>query len=145
MSDEQTVIRMLNLCRDYDLSGTDFAEQFPNATLAEDFNGIGPEWFPAALREFVDSLHADLLPAAFVHDVRWSHSDGTLLAFGASNEEMRENCKRIAFAKYGWYDPRRYLRWRTGVVFARLCNAFGLSAYNAAYERAHHAEAAQTI
>lgn len=143
MSDTDTVIRMLCLCYRYDLSGYEFCRQFPNSVLAEDFNGIGPEWFPEKLREFIDALEDDLLPAAFVHDVRWSHSDGTLLAFSASNEELRENCKRIAFGKYSWWDPRRYLRWRTGVVFARLCNAFGLSAYNAAYERANPQEAKQ--
>lgn len=140
MSDVDTVKRMLNLCDFYGLSGTDAAKRQDYDTLAKDFNGIGPEWFHEDIRTFIDNLEPDLLPAAFVHDIRWSHSDGTLLAFKASNIELAHNCKTIAFKKYGWYDPRRYLRWRTGVVFARLCMIFGLPAFLAAYESSQTAK-----
>ena len=133
MSDQRTVVRMLEACRRYGLSGEEFCRQFPLAVLAEDYNGIGPEWFPEILRNAVNSLCADLCAAAFVHDIRFSHSDGSVEQFVAANDEFRANGYRIANGKYSWYDPRRYIVRHRTRVFYRLLVAFGWTAYIAAY------------
>lgn len=135
MSDVLTARRMLNLAVEYGLSGSAWLTTFSIETLARDFNGIGPEWFPAKLREAIDKLHADLLPMAFIHDVRWSHSEGTHEYFTASNEELKENGYKIAKARYPWYRPARYARMNQARVFGNLCQVFGWSAYRQAYEK----------
>jgi len=135
MSDVNTVKKMLDLTDHYGLSGADFVHSFPIEQLAEDFNGIGPEWFPPKLREAIDNLSEILLPMAFVHDVRWSHSDGTEYYFTRSNEELKKNGYTIAKAECGWYNPRRYLLMNKARVFGNLCQHFGYSAYLTAYNK----------
>ena len=132
MSDEATALRMLNLCRHYKLSGTDLAEGFTAAQLAAMFNGIGPESWPQVLRDALDNLAADLLPTAFIHDIRFATGDGTREDFERANKELRENGEKIAAAKYVWYDPRRYITRRRARTFANLCQCFGWGAYQQA-------------
>ena len=135
MTDIKTVTRLYNLAVHYGLHGSGWLGTFTMQTLARDFNGIGPEWFPEKVRRVIDRLHADLLPVALVHDVRWSHSDGGYDYFAASNDEFKRNGYRVARAKYPWYRPARYLRMNEARVFGNLCQAFGWSAYRAAYEK----------
>jgi len=137
MSDEREVTRMMNLVDEYDLGGRDFVHKFSYDQLAYDFNGIGPEWFPEDLRKLIDNLHVDLLPAAFIHDVRWSHSDGTVSSFIKSNEELSKNGRKIACAKYSWYNPMRYILIRQSNRFGNLCQVFGWQAYQAAHKHAN--------
>lgn len=135
MSDVSTAKRMLNLAILYGLSGSGWVRTFSLETLARDFNGIGPEWFPSRLREAIDKLHADLLPMAFIHDVRWSHSNGEYSYFKSSNEELKRNGYLIAKVKYPWYRPERYIRMNQARVFGNLCQVFGWSAYQEAYKK----------
>ena len=132
MSDLDTVKRMLAMCRAYGLGGFLFALSFPPEQLAKDFNGIGPEWFPEKLRTAIDRLSADLMPAAFIHDVRYAHNDGSTRQFNEANAELEANGYLIADAKYPWWHIRRYLVRHEARVFARLCNQFGWVAYVAA-------------
>ena len=132
MSDEATALRMLNLCRYYQLDGTDLAEGFTAAQLAAMFNGIGPESWPQALRDALDDLAADLMPAAFIHDIRYATGDGTREDFDRANKELRANGEKIANAKYAWYHPMRYITRRRARTFASLCQRYGWDAYQAA-------------
>ncbi len=135
MADIKTAKRLYRLANHYRLSGCALLRTLSFQTLANDFNGIGPEWFPERLRKVMDALSADLLPVAFVHDVRWSHSDGSFSYFAASNAEFKANGYAVARAKYPWWRPARYLRMNEARVFGNLCQAFGWSAYRAAYEK----------
>lgn len=139
MSTVETALQMLDLCREYKLSGTEFAERFEPEALAAAYNGIGPEWFPAKLRDAIDDLAADLRPAAFIHDLRYAYGDGTTAHFSAANAELQSNGYRIADAKYAWYSPRRYLTRRRARIFAELCQAFGWTAYVEACKRGRNA------
>lgn len=132
MSDEATALRMLNLCRYYQLDGTDLAEGFTAAQLAAMFNGIGPESWPQALRDALDDLAADLMPAAFIHDIRYATGDGTREDFDRANKELRKNGEKIAAAKYAWYDLRRYITRSRARTFANVCAMWGWDAYTAA-------------
>ena len=133
MSDTQTVIRLLAQARFYQLSGVDYVERFTIEQLAADYNGIGPAWFPAALRRAIDRLSADLQCVALIHDVRWAHSDGSLREFEASNAELEANGVKVANAKYAWWHPKRYVIRRKARAFADLCGDFGWSAYTASH------------
>lgn len=135
MSDIDTVTQMLRQVAYYRLDGWSYVSQYTKVELAMYFNGIGPEWFPERLRNEIDARHPDLLPVAFIHDTEWSTSDGTRKSFDASNERFKCNGYKIARAKYCWWDPRRYIRMNQARVFGNLCQAFGWSAYRAAYEK----------
>ena len=129
MSTVETAVQMLALCRKYALSGTDFAERFEPQTLAAVFNGIGPESWPQKLRDAVDNLAADLMPAAFIHDLRYAYGDGTTAHFSAANAELQANGYKIADALYSWWHPMRYITRRRARVFAELCEVFGWKPY----------------
>ena len=132
MSTVETAVEMLALCRKYALSGTSFAERFEPQTLAAVFNGIGPESWPQKLRDAIDNLAADLMPAAFIHDLRYAYGDGTTQHFSAANAELQSNGYKIADALYGWWNPRRYITRRRARTFADLCQRFGWKAYTEA-------------
>lgn len=129
MSDEQTALRMLNLCRFYGLGGTELAEGFTVSQLAAMFNGIGPESWPQKLRDALDNLAADLMPAAFIHDIRYATGDGTRDDFDSANAELRANGETIADSKYSWYNPMRYITRRRARTFAAACQLFGWGPY----------------
>jgi len=135
MSDMTVAKKMLGLVEVYGLDGESFVEGFSLEQLAKDYNGIGPEWFPSNLRSAIDTLEEELQPAAFVHDVRWSHSDGSYTWFKKSNQEFKRNGYKIAKALWPWYSPMRYLRMNKARVFGNLCQTFGWMAYKAAYEK----------
>ena len=103
-------------------------------------NGIGPSWFPAALREMVTKLHKSLAIAADIHDLRYWNGTGTDEDFHASNAEFLDNGLKLAEHFYGWYDPRRYLARASARNFYRLLEIGGRVAYNSAVrDRESHA------
>ena len=126
------ITRLRAQAREYGLSGLTFIERFSDDELAEVYNGIGPEWFPAKIRRAIDELHSDLECCALIHDVRFACNDGTTTQFNFANAELEANGVLVANAKYAWYDPRRYIRRHQARVFADLCQCFGWSAYIAA-------------
>ena len=132
MSDPQTAQRLLAQAKHYGLSGADFCARLPIETLAADYNGIGPEWFPDCIRRAIDKLSADLQCVAMIHDVRFAHADGSTRAFNEANAELESNGRKVADAKFSWYNPKRYLVRREAHVFADLCQRFGWTAYVAA-------------
>lgn len=129
MSANETVRQLLYECEVYELGGREITRRFCVDELVKIYNGIGPDRFPVVLRKALDKLHPSLLPVAFIHDVQY-HVGGTKLDFTAANALFKTNGKRMAFATYGWYDPRRYLVWNTARKFGNLCELFGLKGYN---------------
>ena len=96
-------------------------------------NGIGPEWMPDSCRSFLDNLHPAMQIPAMMHDYEYTVADGSERAFRRANDNLRENGYIIASARYGWYDPRRYMVRHDARKFATLCQAFGRKAYTAAH------------
>lgn len=127
--DVEEIENLMRTCVDYGLDGLEIAEQFTLEELADIYNGIGPDRFPEVIRKALDKMHPSLLPVAFIHDIQY-HVGGTKEDFTASNDLFKSNGKRMAFARYAWYDPRRYLVWNTSRRFGNLCELFGLKGYN---------------
>lgn len=129
----------LELLRDEALEdGLLNAERLADFTLAEleqICNGIGPEFFPDALRDFVDTLNPTLRAAAMVHDLDYYLGAGTWEDFTAANDRLSVNGMISANERYKFYDPRRYIVQRTAKRFAALCQACGWKAYLAAIEQ----------
>ena len=121
--------KLMKLALQFDLAGNEVFDQFTVYEIHKIWNGIGPEWLPSILRNMVSKLHPSLEPVALIHDLQWSLSCKSVEHFTKTNDEFKENGKRIAFGLYGWYNPRRYLVWNQGYRFGRLCHAFGWNAY----------------
>ena len=116
-------------CNTLELEGREILEKYSDEELQKICNGIGPEFFPGWSREIISNIHPTLQPVAFIHDVEWYESDGEWETFYWTNREFDSNGIRAAFAKYKWYDPRRYIVcWRANRL-ARVCHFGGWLAY----------------
>lgn len=121
-------------CLELTLEGSELLELYTDEQLREICNGIGPEFFPAKLREAVDALHPTLKPDAALHDVEFERSDGTWSAFSEANDRFLRNGIRLADATYAWYAPRRYIVRHHARRFYALLTAFGWIAWQQAFE-----------
>ena len=119
-----TTIELVRKAYDLKLENVHILDKYSITEISRIYNGIGPDRFPAELRELLNSLHPTLLPVALIHDVEY-HVGGTKEQFSASNRRFYTNGKMAAFDAYGWYDPRRYLVWNKARQFANLCELFG--------------------
>ena len=108
MKSEQEIDALVRRAVDAGLEGLDFLSSFTYAELAEGYNGIGPEFLPADVRERVTCFLAVFEPAALVHDMRYSHGDGTGTGFHFANGEFLLNCLKLAKREWPWWRPRRY-------------------------------------
>ena len=113
----------------------DFVENYmhtPYTVAAKVCNGIGPSWFPQHLRELVSKLNPSLVVVAQNHDLGYYYGTGSAGDFKRKNDAFRINGRRVAEAKYGWYDIRRYWVIFQAWKFAAECEKFGWKAYAAA-------------
>ena len=77
-------------------------------TLAREYNGIGPAFFPEKLREKTTKFLSLFEPAALIHDLRNFESDGSEEKFHLANAEFLANCRRCVEDKYAWWNLKRY-------------------------------------
>lgn len=116
----------------------------PYTVAAKVCNGIGPSWFPQHLRELVSKLNPSLVVVAQNHDLGYYYGRGTASNFRQLNEAFRINGRKVAEAKYGWYDPRRYWVEFQAWKFAKECDKFGWKAYAAAINERKAAQEGKT-
>lgn len=117
------------LCVAADLEGREILDGYTDTELRLLYNRLGPDSFPAWLRGALSDLNRWLEPAALIHDVEWSNSDGTREHFTASNLRLRRNGHRLARHLYRVWDPRRYLYQNRASRFSNYCQLFGFSAW----------------
>ena len=79
-----------------DLDGLDFLSSYDYKEISAAYNGIGPEWMPADLREKVSGYLDLFAPAALIHDMRYQVSDGSRFGFNFANMEFWGNCVKLA-------------------------------------------------
>ena len=111
MVDEAKIDSLVKAAVFAELDGVEFIQDFDYAALCSGYNGIGPEWMPAALREKV-SAYLDLFaPAALIHDMRYQVGDGSRFNFNYANLEFYGNCVDLeALARPRRSPPRVRLR-----------------------------------
>ena len=112
-----------------DLEGREVLDRFTDTELRLIYNRLGPDSFPAWLRDLVSDANKWLEAAALIHDVDWYLSDGTREHFTASNKRLRENGHRLARHLFKWFDPRHYLYQNRASRFSNYCQFFGYSAW----------------
>ena len=101
----------------------------PLAELVRVYNGCGPESLPSAARKKLTTYLAIFEPAFLIHDWRFSRSDGTRCSFNFANTELEYNLCKIAKAKYGFFNWRRYRALAAAELIAEACSRYGWSAY----------------
>ena len=116
-------------CKSLKLEGSERLDFHSDAELQKICNGIGPQFFPEWLRKAVTALHPTLAPAAFIHDVEYEESDGSLSGFTAANDRFKRNGYKLAEEAFGWYDVRRYIVMNQARRFGNLCQAGGWIAW----------------
>lgn len=118
------------------LGSMDFLARFDHATLEREYNGIGPEWAGASIRSVVTEKFSLFEPAALIHDLRNTVSDGTELAFHFANQEFYINCRKLADGAYPWYSWKRYrARFFASAFFDFVEGPGGWKAWQDAHER----------
>ena len=108
MKNEEEIEELLKKAVVAELDGLDFVGTFPVGTICREYNGIGPEWAGAAIREKTTAWLALFEPAALIHDMRNYRSDGSRHGFNYANMEFHENCLKLADHAYPWWNWRRY-------------------------------------
>lgn len=108
MTKETEIDELLSTAVDAGLDGLDFAAQFDGEEMVRIYNGIGPELFGKDCRDALSRYLALFAPAALIHDLRYSRSDGGTFNWHYANAEFRDNCLKLADWKYGWWNWRRY-------------------------------------
>lgn len=104
--------------------------------LAREYNGIGPEYLPADLRDKITDWLAVFEPAALIHDMRNYMSDGYSKAFHYANDEFLANCRKCAAARYPWYSWKRYRAYAVAkLLFKFVDGPFGWKAWMDCYNR----------
>lgn len=129
MSTVQDAILMLRAATGYGLYGVAKYINYPIEVLAARWNGIGPESMDEAKRKKLDKWLRLYKPACFIHDQDFAESDGTCSGFMVANDRLECNCQIIADDLYEWYDPRRYLARRGGMLVADACRIAGWRAW----------------
>ncbi len=121
------IVEKRRIAREARLSGAELLDD--DEAVRRDCNGIGAEYFPAALRWTVTALCPSLAICADIHDRRYSIG-GDSDDRDAADEEFRVNGERMADYTYGRFNPLRYLvRGRARLMHAILA-AGGSKAYN---------------
>ena len=111
------------------LEGQEILLDYSIPELEQIYNGIGPDRFPDWMREIVTEANGLFEPAALIHDVRY-HIGGTREDFTAANSEFRANCYTLIYARFAWYDPRRYKWLFRAWRYAAYCEEFGWPGWN---------------
>jgi len=116
------------------LQGLDFLLDCSPEECRREYNGIGPEFLPEDVREAITRYLEKFEPAALIHDMRFSVSDGTAASFNYANMEFYANCKMLANFWYPWWNWRRYrARCLAGMMYDAVSGDAGWKAWRDAY------------
>lgn len=121
--------KLIEIAKQNELDGVHICAYFTTPELDRIYNGIGPDRFPDWLRAIVTEANGFFEPAALIHDVRY-HIGGTYDDFTAANAEFHANCKKLVYARYSWFDPRRYKWLFRAWRYAGYCQEFGWTGFN---------------
>ena len=107
------------------LQGTDTSLFYDDAACLAAYNGIGADFLPADIRKRLTKYLSLFEPAALIHDLDYSISDGTVKPWHDANDRFMENCLALADEEYSWFNPRRYLAHAAARVAYQFVDGFG--------------------
>ncbi len=104
--------------------------------FAQVYNGIGPDDWPAAVRDAMTFVYRECKPLPGVHDVDFYFSDGSDAGFAATLERWRINGGAILADRYPlwqvWRWKSRALAWAKIRAAYRALQLFSRPWYDAA-------------
>lgn len=119
---------LISQIRTYDLERPHLFDLSSLDAIHSIYNGIGPDWLPAPIRDWLTEHYGYFAAATVVHDYEFQKSDKSVIGFTASNERLRRNCKRLLDMKgCPWY--KRWLYRRRVDLLADACQKFGWGAW----------------
>lgn len=142
MSEESDIDRRVKIAslvieaRAAELEGVELLNA-DNGAIADEYNGIGPEFLSDAIRGKVTRFLSLFEPAALIHDLRFNRGDGSRLDFNFANIEFHSNCLKLARRRYPWWRPlRRFLAENAAfALFKAVGSYLGWVAYRRACAR----------
>ena len=129
----EDVIRIRSEVERLQLDGWEFVLAVPLDSLLKSYNGTGPENLRKEIREKLDKIAKQLLPAVMVHDLDFTWSDGTVKSFNDANKRLLKNCIICATDAAPWYSWKRYALIAEACTFYLACKKLGLVAWLSAY------------
>lgn len=123
-------MKYLALC--YGLEGCEVFSKLSPEVMDKEWNGLGPDRLPKRIRDFLDKLYKEVLPAACIHDFRFVIG-GSREDFLSANRELARNMKiclrknRRNFSMIGYWLARIRIR-----IAKILCDKFGWEGWHKA-------------
>lgn len=121
---------MKYLALTYRLEGCEVFNILDDETKDREWNGIGADRTPKIVRELLDKIFKDALPAACIHDFRFVIG-GNKSKFYEANAELKRNlykCLRANKPKYSWFS---YHFTKLEILLAVwLCNKYGYEGWH---------------
>lgn len=100
----------------------------PTWLIEEVYNGIGPDWLPKVMRDWMTDRWSYFAPAAMIHDWEYQFApERTHQHFTAANERLRRNCHLLLRKGCPWY--KRWLYKIRADELADACQALGFNGY----------------
>lgn len=113
----------------YKLEHLEVLYKYPDEILVEQYNGVGPDRWPDAIRDIVSWLLEDVLEAVEVHDMDYYQGGGEK-EFHEANEVLGENVRRLARKKYSWWNPRRWFLKKLSYKLTEWTDKYGWEGWN---------------
>jgi len=132
------VAELIETAKAAGLKGADWVASLGVKRCCEGYNGIGPEFLPARVRDFISDKLAIFASCAVIHDMRNDVADGTRERFLAANDEFRWNCLAMAERAYPGDAKRQIAAKAVAEILYCFVSAddFGWKAWLEAAERA---------
>lgn len=112
------------------LSGCEVFKMLDDETKAKEWNGLGPDRLPKKIRDFLDTLYTEVLPAACIHDFRFVIG-GTKEDFHTANYELKLNMYQcLRFYRRNFSLVGYWLAKLRVVIAYHLCESFGYEGWN---------------
>lgn len=123
------IMDLVKSAKELGLDGADVFDKYDEETLREQYNGVGPDRFPAYIRYILSALLRDDLEAVAVHDMKY-YEGGTIDDFHAVNQALKDNTRLIAKKKFKWYQIRRWKLYLVANVLKEATDTYGLPGWN---------------
>ena len=112
------------------LQGCEVFKMLDDETKSKEWNGLGPDRLPKIIRDFLDKLFVEVLPAACIHDFRFVIG-GTKKDFHEANVELKWNMdKCLRFYRRKFTMVGYWLAKLRVVIAYHLCENFGYEGWN---------------
>ena len=100
MDNLEEIAQLRQECEDYQLDGREILDMFTLEEIAQEFNGAGPDSWPAEARDILTKAMELFKPVVLIHDLEFAHSDGTDEGFAQTVANWCANTRKIRDAEY---------------------------------------------